>query len=250
MAHPTQDRWAANRTNSDFSTGRSVLHDSLSSVPQDQASTQYLSHLPSNPRVPQAREALPRLEIPFYPPHRQHPRYPDTVHGIQPAVPLIGCQSLVSRGYTGEQYHGAAFNSKEKDRSLDEAQKWWVTDPRTPQMQQIMSLPSPLSALTQTAREQDVRRTTTQLFAPLIINLQSYLHPPSTYNCSHFSYWGAVPEWCIDTSGGTNSFFGEDWGAPPPRVGRDPRFRPLNGFGSPYEDRRAMSTKTRGYWIA
>ena len=45
-------------------------------------------------------------------------------------------------------------------------------------------------------------------------------------NNDYFSRFGRVPEWCIDPSpDGDQSYFG-DWGAPPPRVGRDPRYRP------------------------
>lgn len=42
----------------------------------------------------------------------------------------------------------------------------------------------------------------------------------------YFHRFARVPEWCIDKSqGGDRSFFG-DWGVPPSRVGRDPRYRP------------------------
>ncbi|MCJ1465261.1 hypothetical protein MMC07_003877 [Pseudocyphellaria aurata] len=45
-------------------------------------------------------------------------------------------------------------------------------------------------------------------------------------NPGHFKRFSRVPEWCIDKSeGGNKSFFG-DWGVPPSRVGRDPRYRP------------------------
>lgn len=41
-----------------------------------------------------------------------------------------------------------------------------------------------------------------------------------------FGRFGRVPEWCIDrTPGGSQSFYG-DWGVPPSRVGRDPRYTP------------------------
>lgn len=42
----------------------------------------------------------------------------------------------------------------------------------------------------------------------------------------NFGRFGRVPEWCIDrTPGGSQSFYG-DWGVPPSRVGRDPRYTP------------------------
>lgn len=42
----------------------------------------------------------------------------------------------------------------------------------------------------------------------------------------NFGRFCRVPEWCIDrTPGGSQSFYG-DWGVPPSRVGRDPRYTP------------------------
>ncbi|KAL9084583.1 MAG: hypothetical protein Q9165_008009 [Trypethelium subeluteriae] len=44
----------------------------------------------------------------------------------------------------------------------------------------------------------------------------------------YLNRFGEPPEWCVDkTNTGSRSFFGEDWGAPPSRVGRDPRYRPI-----------------------
>lgn len=61
------------------------------------------------------------------------------------------------------------------------------------------------------------------LIVPAISNLSTYL-----ISTDYFGRFGRVPEWCIDqTPNGNSSFFGEDWGAPPPRVGRDPRYRPM-----------------------
>ena len=48
-------------------------------------------------------------------------------------------------------------------------------------------------------------------------------------NNDYFGRYARPAEWCIDNSqGGDQSFFGDwgAWGAPPPRVGRDPRYRP------------------------
>ena len=62
-----------------------------------------------------------------------------------------------------------------------------------------------------------------KLIVPAITNLSTYL-----VSTDYFGRFGRVPEWCIDqTPNGNLSFFGEDWGAPPPRVGRDPRYRPM-----------------------
>lgn len=68
----------------------------------------------------------------------------------------------------------------------------------------------------------------TDLLVPLLANFHSYITDTSKQNAGYFGRYARVPEWCIDKGqGGENSFFGENWGAPPPRVGRDPRYRPL-----------------------
>lgn len=57
-------------------------------------------------------------------------------------------------------------------------------------------------------------------------NLSKYLDKSDR---DYFGRYARVPEWCIDKSpGGDQSFFGDwgAWGPPPPRVGRDPRYRP------------------------
>ena len=57
-------------------------------------------------------------------------------------------------------------------------------------------------------------------------NLSRYLDKSDR---DYFGRYARVPEWCIDKSpGGDQSFFGDwgAWGPPPPRVGRDPRYRP------------------------
>ena len=67
-----------------------------------------------------------------------------------------------------------------------------------------------------------------RLMIPILGNLQHYLGGPVDERAGYFGRFARVPEWCIDkSSGGQASFFGEDWGAPPPRVGRDPRYRPI-----------------------
>jgi len=67
-----------------------------------------------------------------------------------------------------------------------------------------------------------------RLLIEVLANFHGYLSGPPEAQRGQFGSFGAVPEWCIDKGvGGSTSFFGEDWGAPPPRVGRDPRYRPL-----------------------
>ena len=67
-----------------------------------------------------------------------------------------------------------------------------------------------------------------RLLIEVLANFHGYLSGPPESQRGQFGGFGTVPEWCIDKGvGGCTSFFGEDWGAPPPRVGRDPRYRPM-----------------------
>lgn len=61
------------------------------------------------------------------------------------------------------------------------------------------------------------------LCLPAFENLAAYLENSSSSD--YLGRFARVPEWCIDKSQNSNlSFFG-DWGVPPSRVGRDPRYR-------------------------
>lgn len=63
-----------------------------------------------------------------------------------------------------------------------------------------------------------------RLMVPVIANLRSYAEDSGP---SYFNKFTKAPAWAVDTSvSGNKSFFGEDWGKPPSRVGRDPRYRP------------------------
>ena len=78
------------------------------------------------------------------------------------------------------------------------------------------------------------RAISDNLLIPVLSNLATYLQTGG-----YFNRHGKAPDWCIDQgSGGQLSFFGEDWGVPPPRVGRDPRYQPIihEGTRSVYAD--------------
>lgn len=63
-----------------------------------------------------------------------------------------------------------------------------------------------------------------RLIGPVVANLRSYAEDIGP---SYFNTFTKAPAWAIDGSvEGNKSFFGEDWGKPPSRVGRDPRYRP------------------------
>ncbi|KAI4130182.1 MAG: hypothetical protein LQ347_003486 [Umbilicaria vellea] len=140
------------------------------------------------------------------------------------------------------------------DGRLDGAEKWWHTDVRgqeeirkyveqaadshlSVRMSPAIGNTRPLvsqaallgdSSITFTNQSQVASPDVTDLMVPLLATLHSYVTDTSKQNAGYFGRYARVPEWCIDKGqGGENSFFGEDWGAPPPRVGRDPRYRPL-----------------------
>ncbi|GAB7353587.1 hypothetical protein MBLNU459_g4011t1 [Dothideomycetes sp. NU459] len=70
---------------------------------------------------------------------------------------------------------------------------------------------------------------TTRLLIPVLETLSSYVEGPVEQRHGYFAQFTAPPEWCIDKSpSGNKSFFGEDWGQPPERIGRDARY----GHGS------------------
>ena len=78
------------------------------------------------------------------------------------------------------------------------------------------------------------RALSDNVLIPVLSNLATYLQTEG-----YFNRHGKAPDWCIDQgSGGQSSFFGEDWGVPPPRVGRDPRYQPVfhEGTRSVYSD--------------
>lgn len=67
---------------------------------------------------------------------------------------------------------------------------------------------------------------TTRLMIPMLENLASYVQGPVAKRRDYFCPWSDPPEWAIDNSpGGNDSFIDPNWGEPPARVGRDPRYQ-------------------------
>ena len=64
------------------------------------------------------------------------------------------------------------------------------------------------------------------LMGPVIGNLHGYVNGFANPEVDYFGRFARVPEWCIDQGQGSNTSFFGDWGVPPSRVGRDPRYRP------------------------
>ncbi|MCJ1301053.1 hypothetical protein MMC08_003852 [Hypocenomyce scalaris] len=146
--------------------------------------------------------------------------------------------------------HRAGINLPSNGR-LDEAERWWQTDVRgqgevrnyvehaadshlsirIAQAAKNTKFVRPQPTLPDYRSANPARLlvpNVTDLLIPLLANLHGYVSDTPKQSTAYFGRYSRVPEWCIDkTQGGENSFFGEDWGAPPPRVGRDPRYRPL-----------------------
>ena len=69
---------------------------------------------------------------------------------------------------------------------------------------------------------------TNRLLVPVLENLASYVQGPVEKRRDYFCPWVKAPDWAIDRSAnGNDSFFDSQWGQPPARVGRDPRYQPL-----------------------
>ncbi|KAL8904668.1 MAG: hypothetical protein Q9207_003118 [Kuettlingeria erythrocarpa] len=92
-----------------------------------------------------------------------------------------------------------------------------------------------------------------RLMVPVIANLRGYAEDSGP---SYFNKFTKAPAWAIDGSvSGNKSFFGEDWGKPPSRVGRDPRYRPTFHEGrytvfEPTDGRVSGGRGGRGGWNA
>ena len=79
----------------------------------------------------------------------------------------------------------------------------------------------------------DFNEDTTRLLIPVLENLASYVEGPIEKRHGPFARYVPPPEWCVDRGpNGNKSFFGEDWGQAPERIGRDIRYRPM-----PFENR-------------
>ncbi len=85
---------------------------------------------------------------------------------------------------------------------------------------------SDTSGLTLVPEKRQNPNVANHLMGPVLGNLQSYVKDSAGPEVDYFGRFGQVPEWCIDNGPGNNASFFGDWGVPPSRVGRDPRYRP------------------------
>ncbi|KAL8708097.1 MAG: hypothetical protein Q9220_006951 [cf. Caloplaca sp. 1 TL-2023] len=130
-----------------------------------------------------------------------------------------------------------------KDR-LEETEKWWKYDGRGQQqvrayLEQVVDQHKYRNSKRSLERQanfrddrSDITNSTTRpeasdeiisrLLIPVIGNLRNYGE-----EAGYFNKFTPAPAWAVDSSAdGNRSFFGEDWGKRPSRVGRDPRYRP------------------------
>ncbi|KAI9817707.1 MAG: hypothetical protein M1832_004601 [Thelocarpon impressellum] len=134
----------------------------------------------------------------------------------------------------------------ERAASHESTQTWWSRDGREQgelrnYLQRLVDRQRPqLAGAPQPSRTEEITNT---LLVPLLSNLHGYVAEPPLAQHGSFGSFAPVPDWCVDgVRNGAGSFFGEDWGAPPARVGRDPRYRPMmhshshQGFGGGYDD--------------
>lgn len=98
----------------------------------------------------------------------------------------------------------------------------------------------------------DFNDITTRLLIPVLENLSSYVQGPVEQRHGYFAPFTAPPEWCVDKSpSGNSSFFGEDWGQPPERIGRDARYghAPFEGRFGGFSPQRPTSNGLIGLGV-
>lgn len=161
----------------------------------------------------------------------------------------------------GNEYiYSMAEPPKPATRSLADVEAWWNNDTRAQGVHRAAmteienalfskdppghrktsgsfgSLTSPASNKTgasmapigseRSAKANTANNELAEMMKQVCVNLESYVVPSDKPQDDYFGRFARVPEWCIDKSpSGNDSFFG-DWGVPPSRVGRDPRYRP------------------------
>jgi hypothetical protein len=157
-----------------------------------------------------------------------------------PRPPPSQFSTVTNSSETFSQTEFSHEHPSKRELSLLDAKAWWISDYRIPAHKHIMDHLDGIAEATsqhlQTMEERRIRQQNHMLFAPLFANLEEYLHPAHR-QIGQFGSWAPCPEWSVDSSSaGLRSFFGEDWGAPPPRVGRDPRYRNFDGGRRHFEE--------------
>ncbi|KAB2580592.1 hypothetical protein DBV05_g877 [Lasiodiplodia theobromae] len=122
------------------------------------------------------------------------------------------------------QNNPTAHRSTRKSRA-DELDEWWKSGLRTQRHDDFMkTLINPAVS----GSNKDDYQVTDRLLVPLYESLASYVRVPGepTKAPDYFARFAPPPEWAMDRSpAGGKSFFGEDCGETPRRIGRDPRYQ-------------------------
>ena len=239
-------------------SGRTVLHDPFAYDQYQQPASGHVATMGTSPETDliATSDPLPWKDRPVdvvTTPSMANVEFMAT--GSKPLTP-IG-----TRPTRGGLPRGLTMQNSAK-MSIEDAEHWWSDDRRIDSVgkrqiedfmenaraanrrDKVADITNRLSNLSdawsdgsQSVRTPDAisgRAVGDHLLVPVLANLKAYLTPGD-----YFNKHGHVPEWCIDQgAGGQTSFFGEDWGAPPPRVGRDPRYQPVlhEGTRSVYEN--------------
>ena len=151
-----------------------------------------------------------------------------------------GSIRLAKANCGSDNVHGNlhACSSKYSSSYKDELERWWSSGKPSSLQDEILSHLHSSSRST-VGKTVDARQTpdnsalsmTSNLECALVSifdTLSSYIQGPIDQRKGQFGRFGPPPEWCLDRSErGALTFFGEDWGKPPQRLGRDPRYRPI-----------------------
>ncbi|KAI9778843.1 MAG: hypothetical protein M1816_003885 [Peltula sp. TS41687] len=129
------------------------------------------------------------------------------------------------------------------------SEEWWKQDNRTQGQENLCSYLEEVNSRRANALSQastSAAPDTAKLLIPLFCNLNSYMTESPYEGRGMFRDFKTPPEWSVDASsmgagvggatiagsGRNESLFGQDSGAPPQRLGRDPRYRLVNDNGN------------------
>ncbi len=122
----------------------------------------------------------------------------------------------VRLGFSLPEEMGYALKPPPPRHTAEQVEAWWKNEPEHVAIRKKQPFIIPGMQPT----PGDIARS---VLGPVIDRISNYVE---NNDPDDFGRFARVPEWCIDrTLGGNRSFFG-DWGVPPSRVGRDPRYTP------------------------
>lgn len=210
-------------------SSRTVLHDPLAYKPGD-VGAKTAPPVLTNPDIDLVVASSP---LPWKTRPVKIVRPPSLSNNDSPPSSDHEVTPIETRPFRTSSYRGQRSPGHFTDAALVEAERWWSADSRIDSLgtQQIKAF---LGCVLESPNGKQRSDVAEHLLGPVLANLQTYLTPGG-----YFNKHGRVAEWCIDQgANGQTSFFGEDWGAPPPRVGRDPRYQPVlhEGTRSIYEN--------------